>query len=159
MRSQEHETVKSLIVSFCPDTNIPESLTTLLEYLTWPSQIIGVDDDHTTEVALNIDERAIHVLLQLAGDDVDQVVGDLLCAATGAVGLLQSLDDGLVADLLDVAPGPAGLFPLLGDGLSRALVDLLTLAAGGCLHAGGARLACMCVAATRRVTNPRQVRN
>ena len=52
--------------------------------------IAGVDDDDALVAFLDVDERAVDVLLQLARVDVDLVVRRLLCAsaASRAVGLL-----------------------------------------------------------------------
>ena len=110
------------------------------EALTTSAEVVSVDDHHPLTTGLHVEQRAVDVLLPLVGDDVDLVVGALLGAAAGAVGLLDGLDDGLVVCDLSVAAGP-GLLLLCGERPGIALVGLL--AAGvtaGCLDTGGARL-------------------
>ena len=105
-----------------------------------------VDHDDSLVSALDVDERALDVLLPLVGDDVDLVVGHLLSASAGAgraaaapAAALQRLYSALVARGLR-GPSQSGLF-LHGDGGRLAPVGLATVT-GRVLYARGARLTC-----------------
>ena len=101
---------------------------------------MGVDDDDARVAVMDVDQRAVDVLLQLARVDVDLVVGALGAgAAAGAVpaGLLQRLDDALVVCGLRSAAQTSLL--LYRNRRRLALAGLLAVT-GRLLLAGGARL-------------------
>ena len=97
---------------------------------------MGVNDDDARVAVMDVDQRAVDVLLRLARVDVDLVVGALGAGAVPA-GLLQRLDDALVVCGLRGAAQTSLL--LYRDRRRLALVGLLAVT-GRLLLAGGARL-------------------